>query len=299
MIRQNRTLTPPMMLFKAADSFPEPDFPLVASYDSMPHNRVAVHRHELSEMVIVNRGSGIYRFGAVDLAAAQGDVFVISPGEEHALHNCADMSLTLLLFQRDYFLDQQFAYLPEFVALFDLEPLMRPHLPGQRHLRLSDVGLGQVLGIHQRLQIELAEQKPAYRQLARAYFQEIIGLCCRAYAQQHPHADTLVPRMAAVVSHINQHLCERIRLGDLAEVAGCSVNQLGRLFQQGFGQSPGSYFMQRRLQMAAEYLRTSHYSVTTIAFECGFSDGNYLSKQFKKYYRMSPREWCEKYASSD
>ena len=97
--------------------------------------------------------------------------------------------------------------------------------------------------------------------------------------------------MAVVVSYINQHLTEPIRLADLAAVAGCSINQLGRLFQRAFQQTPVAYILQCRLQIAAERLLTSRQRITTIAFECGFNDGNYFSKQFKKHFAQSPRDY--------
>ena len=100
-----------------------------------------------------------------------------------------------------------------------------------------------------------------------------------------------------MIGYIHEHLTESIRLVDLATVAGCSANQMGRLFQLAFRESPMQYVMRRRLERAAQQLQQTRHSVTMIALDCGFSDGNYLSKQFKKHYHMSPREWrsaCER-----
>ena len=44
--------------FRVSEVFPEVDFPLVASYDSMPDGEVPEYCHDFSEIVIVNRGKG-------------------------------------------------------------------------------------------------------------------------------------------------------------------------------------------------------------------------------------------------
>ena len=155
MISDHSPHTPVVKRFRVSEVFPEVDFPLVASYDSMPDGEVPEHCHDFSEIVIVNSGKGYYRFGDMDYPAERGDAFVISPGERHALIACEGMALTLLLFQRAALLDQQFAHLPAFVALFDLEPLMRSTRGYQRHLRLSEECLREILEIHRKMQADL------------------------------------------------------------------------------------------------------------------------------------------------
>jgi signal transduction histidine kinase/ligand-binding sensor domain-containing protein/DNA-binding response OmpR family regulator len=46
-----------------------------------------------------------------------------------------------------------------------------------------------------------------------------------------------------------------------------------------------------RLNKAAELLSGGHYTVSQVAYECGFSDPAYFSKVFKEYYKVSPKDY--------
>ena len=138
---ENRTFT-------IAETFSQPEFPLTTSHDTMPGHQVPEHSHEFSEVVVVTAGHGSYRFGTVELPAEQGDVFVISPGERHALLSADQMQLAIFMFVRQPLLDHAFASEPSFIALFDLQPLLRPGPAHQRHLRLDEQQLALVLDLH-------------------------------------------------------------------------------------------------------------------------------------------------------
>ncbi|MBN2744005.1 MAG: response regulator [Marinilabiliaceae bacterium] len=49
-----------------------------------------------------------------------------------------------------------------------------------------------------------------------------------------------------------------------------------------------------RIKKAAELLTAGNYSVSEVAYECGFSDPAYFSKVFKEHYKLSPKEFTGK-----
>ncbi|MGN0173086.1 MAG: helix-turn-helix transcriptional regulator [Acutalibacteraceae bacterium] len=49
-----------------------------------------------------------------------------------------------------------------------------------------------------------------------------------------------------------------------------------------------------RLNQAAVLLKSTDFTITRIALECGFCDGNYFSTVFKKAYNMTPKEYRKK-----
>ena len=55
----------------------------------------------------------------------------------------------------------------------------------------------------------------------------------------------------------------------------------------------GVIFMgcQKRLSAAEQALFQSELSVTQIALDCGFCDGNYFSTVFKKHKGISPKDY--------
>ena len=63
------------------------------------------------------------------------------------------------------------------------------------------------------------------------------------------------------------------------------------VFRKVTGYSPIDYLLHVRLAKAAELLLKSELSIFEIASECGFTDSNYFSRQFRKYYNSSPRDY--------
>ena len=64
-----------------------------------------------------------------------------------------------------------------------------------------------------------------------------------------------------------------------------------RYWQQEFTESPVSYQLRRRLEVAARYLRCSDLDMPTVAEKSGFSTAGYFSRMFKKYNGKTPNEY--------
>jgi AraC-like DNA-binding protein len=70
-----------------------------------------------------------------------------------------------------------------------------------------------------------------------------------------------------------------------------SKSNLLAVFKEATGHSPIEYLIRLRLHNAAEMLASTSLSISEIAAECGFADSNYLTRQFRKIYNISPREF--------
>ena len=62
-------------------------------------------------------------------------------------------------------------------------------------------------------------------------------------------------------------------------------------FKEATGYSPIDYLIRIRLHKAAEMLVSTSSTISEISPECGFADSNYLTRQFRKVYKVSPREF--------
>ena len=81
---------------------------------------------------------------------------------------------------------------------------------------------------------------------------------------------------------IAQNFAERIAVKDLAKVANLSEFHFFRLFKKHLGISPQRYLEKLRLEHACHLMVLyPNWSVTQIAFECGFSSPSYFNQVFK------------------
>jgi len=98
-----------------------------------------------------------------------------------------------------------------------------------------------------------------------------------------------------VCDYIEGHLDEKIRLDGMAALAGLSTDHFARAFHQSVGAPPHKYLLARRLAQVEHMLRETHASLSEIALATGFSDQSHLTRHFRRWAGMSPRQvrWTE------
>ena len=128
---------------------------------------------------------------------------------------------------------------------------------------------------------------------------ELTAFLCQCYShipQERRHSRIM--HQAGVVSYLEEHYADTIRLDDLTAKAHMSRSTLLRAFKLAFGHSPIDYLIRLRVDRAADMLRNTDWDLSRIAFNCGFSDSNYLSRQFRSITGMSPRTFRHRFASN-
>ena len=92
---------------------------------------------------------------------------------------------------------------------------------------------------------------------------------------------------------IRQHYSENITLNSLAEQFYLHSNYLSKLFKEKTGKNFIEYLTEVRMEKAKELLGSSDYKIVEICTMCGYDNPRYLSKVFKQYTGMTPREYRE------
>lgn len=77
----------------------------------------------------------------------------------------------------------------------------------------------------------------------------------------------------------------------LAMVTNCSVSTFKRRFNQYFETTPAKYRQDLKLAKVAEQLKTSDESISSIAYDCGFTSPEHLTRLFKQKYGCSPSNY--------
>jgi AraC family transcriptional regulator, glycine betaine-responsive activator len=76
---------------------------------------------------------------------------------------------------------------------------------------------------------------------------------------------------------------------ELAKLAGLSLRQVQRMFQESLETTPTKYYLQLRLRRARELLLQSQMSITQISVSCGFQSTCHFSKSYRALYGRTPR----------
>lgn len=97
--------------------------------------------------------------------------------------------------------------------------------------------------------------------------------------------------LSDVKDYLDEFFQTEISLDDLAERFFINKYYLTRIFKEQFGQSILSYVTGVRITRSKQLLRFSDYSMEEIALECGFCDGNYFARTFKKTEGITPGQF--------
>jgi len=98
-------------------------------------------------------------------------------------------------------------------------------------------------------------------------------------------------RISDALCRIEGEAHEPLALADLAHEAGMSRYHFLRTFRQVAGMTPHQLVLRTRLHRAAVRLRTSDYSISTIAFDAGFGDLSTFNRRFRRLMGCSPGAW--------
>ncbi|MBO5761219.1 MAG: AraC family transcriptional regulator [Lentisphaeria bacterium] len=105
----------------------------------------------------------------------------------------------------------------------------------------------------------------------------------------------LSPRIIAekAKNYIARNYPEKLHLEDIAEYLNVSKYHFSRVFHASTGFSFRDYLCIYRLNKAKQFLLDEKGSIGEIGEKCGFDNGNYFAKVFKKHFSLSPGKFRE------
>lgn len=106
--------------------------------------------------------------------------------------------------------------------------------------------------------------------------------------QEAPVSLTDEARVAAAIAVIERDFAEPLSLGGLAQALGVSRHHFLRTFRRVAGVTPYNYVLNRRLDAAAEHLRSGDGTVLDVALACGFTDLSEFTRRFGATFGRPP-----------
>lgn len=258
-----------------------------------PQLPFGLHKHEFSELVVITGGTGIHVTDQDSWKLQKGDVFVVDEDQPHDYHNLEDLRLVNVLFDRELLTSdlRDLPLISGYLAMFSFEPNCRQRHQFGSHLTLSPRELTRVLPIIDSLERELEHQQIGFKCSAIAYFHQLVVMLSRCYGEVEKESSRSLLRIAETISFLEANYAEEIQVDMLVDISGMSRRSFLRAFEEATGSTPIAYLIRLRLNRSAELLRSTAKSITDIAFDVGFNDSNYFSRQFRKCFDVSPREY--------
>ncbi|MBB6479876.1 helix-turn-helix domain-containing protein [Spirochaeta isovalerica] len=258
---------------------PQPDYP--------------VHSHDFSELVLILDGKGTHFTQKHSFQVSRGDLFVINGDLAHGYKDLENLVLINILFDLEKLKlpDWDISRSPGFHTLFTIEPLLRETSKFSSRLKLNRDQIRYVTGLLDEMEREECHKREGYKYLTASLFMQLIAYLSRAYAGNAGSDHSSLYQLGETISFIEQNLDRNITIRELLEVSHMSASTLNRAFQKITGTSPLDYHLKKKMDRACSLLLKRDSSITMIAYDLGFSDSNYFSRQFRKIIGVTPREF--------
>lgn len=103
------------------------------------------------------------------------------------------------------------------------------------------------------------------------------------------------PGFGAVLAYLRDQYHSTVTNRQLAKLSHMSVRAFERKFQACFHLTPQKYLRKLRMRMASRALVYTREPMAEVAIECGFSDQSHFTREFRRDFGRTPREYREYY----
>lgn len=244
------------------------------SVENTSESKVNAHYHDLFEIYYLTYGSCNYFIDNKSYKLKQGDIVLIPEGVIHKTNYSSSTHSRMLI-----------NCSPEFIPSSVYEVVAEG-----AHVFRNTAQRGEIDAIFKQIKQEYSQNdklsSDALLSCLSYLFIRILRICTTEIG-----ADNEISCAEKAVGFVQDNYMNKITLSDSAKYCSVSSEHLSRSFKKKTGVGFNEYLVLFRLNKAeAMLVNQPGFSISDIAYRCGFDDSNYFSSVFKKNYGISPSE---------
>lgn len=264
-------------------------------------NGVPPHNHTYYEISVIHGGEATHQTEFFEAPVRHGSVVVIPPGKVHAFVEGVRLYGTNVYYLTEWLLSgldqlwEQGSLVPLFLA-DSLFPRSEHAKPFQFDLNAREYEAAMIDLEDMRREWDATNPSVLYMGTC---FLKLLILLSRSYARQAPQETGFRFRrpvwLALESIEATMLRSQSLSVSQLARQLKMSAHQFARLFREATGWAPTEYFQMRRVQHACKMLLNPDTNISEVAYRLGYSDSAHLSRMFRRYRGLSPREYRRMY----
>lgn len=247
-------------------------------------------RHDFWEIIYADRGTVFVRCGEEEHMLSQGEMILYPPNVFHTLRADAVNPSNVFIIS---FTEESDILNPLGGKMLRLTSPMRDLI----HTIIREGQQAFILPMPRRTFLEDRSEAPlGAQQIIRMRLEELMILLLRAQSAPEPspiqtrYDDDIAGR---IMDLLKNNLYRQISLSDITASLGYGKTYLSGVFKQIYGKSIMECFMEMKIEEARYLLRQGRLSISEISDTLGFSSPQYFSKRFRKFMKMSPRQYAD------
>ena len=248
-----------------------------------------LHSHTYYEIIYIFSGTGQHHINQSVLSYKKGDLFLISPGDEH-FFVVKDRTDFMYIKFNDSFFEEGNLPSSNFSISFSPAYIMN-------NAQLKEIKLKfpkPYKSILKKISISIREYSELkdVTKSAMIYFLvlSIFELIRETALKMQIRVEGMHSREDDLISYIHQNIYhpEKLKVKQIADTFNLSVNYFSTYFKKKNTISYNEYIAKYKLQLIERRISSNSSSLKNIAEEFGFTDLSHLNNFFKRNKKMSP-----------
>lgn len=253
-----------------------------------------LHSHTYYELIYIFSGSGDHIVNSIKNSYSPGDVFVLSPNDEHYFDIVDNTHFIFIKFTENYFQNGTLYKNFDIMRISPIE-IMRKKILKETKIILNEA---------QKVMMENIMRNIAYYNLkspSNIDSSSIIGthiLAVFSIIQESMYNEINISLSQeldkdSIISFIHENIYfpEKIKANHLSSEFKISTNYFSTWFKRNFGMNLTQYVNKYKVELIKKRLTANRKSIKEISFEFNFTDASHLSKFFKNCTKMSPSDY--------
>ncbi len=240
------------------------------------------HLHkDFLELTIVNEGRGVVCANGKEMPVEKNDIFVSFPFDTHEILSDKNEPL-------------QYDHLAFIVENKEYNTLLQEIFTDFYDSSYRVIEDSRINYLTYCILGEFSKERIMKNETVENFILNILIYIIRAFNKKESvnsieHATEKEVICNRIMNYIDTHIYSIEKLNDLSAVTGYNYNYLSTIFAQTTGITLREYFLNRKLEVANMLIREGKLKICEIAEKLHYSDGNALTKAYKKKYGKSPK----------
>ncbi|NSW91845.1 MAG: AraC family transcriptional regulator [Firmicutes bacterium] len=248
------------------------------------------HWHDKIEFLYFSQGEAVIECNKKPINAKPGDMVVVNSNELHrGLFVSGPLSVYCIIMDISFI---QGSYTGACETKYII-PIRQNGIIFKNKIEKNET----VANCINRIFKEFDEKNIGYELSIKASIYNLIVLLLRHYVddlltvKEYQARIKNLKKFNRIFEYIDFNYKEDISTQEISEMANMSIYHFCRTFKNITGRTFIEYINQVRLDKAAALLKDTDMNITDIAMSVGYNDANYFSRLFKRYYKVSPKEF--------
>lgn len=248
-----------------------------------------LHAQDYFEVIYVYYGSGVHVYNDTPVAYAQGDIFLLAPGDKHYFTVEAVSRFIYLKFTSSFFEYHNYSAKDETLRVTPLSIIQIQWIkqdkitvaePCRSILRNTVDNI-----VMYNSSVDAASSPVVYYQIL-----SIFGMIREYLDNRNVELKRNTPTNAHIAAYIQERIYSRTDLSVQAIATHFNISPayFSTYFKRNFGVGYQQYVENLKLSLIKKRLQTGDIKLKEIADEFGFTDVSHLSKFFKRHEGVNP-----------